>query len=198
MPTVLQSLAGPVELVTQGEAADLLDVAPQTIRAYVMRGVLHSIRLARTAEYPAGTAFLLREELEWYDRRRRLGVPAAGPNPYAERYAELLDGDALAVTPLLDAQAAEMLARIRGEAPMPTPPPISTAEALDTLDGLDVGAVANMGWGALAALLFLLILAFILGRQPDAGKVAQLRAMPGAARLPRALREAADLLDKAA
>lgn len=212
MPVVLEGVAGPVELLTYGEAADLLDVRTPTIHTYVHRGVLHAIRLAAShpTPYKSDLPFVLAEEVAWYDARRRLGAPAAGPNPFAERYAELIAAGA----PLLADPITQMIAQARAgalaagawpsstqvpAAAPATPASISTVSTdAPALDVADAGVLGLVGWGGLAALLILLVLALILNRQPDAGKVAQLRAMPGAARLPRALREAADLLDKTA
>lgn len=215
MPVVLEGLAGPVELLTYREAAELLDVVTPTIHTYVHRGLLHPIRLAAGAgldrPHKSDLPFLLAEELAWYATRRRLGAQAAGPSPYVERYMELLAAGA-AVMPLLsgaDAQldtlaplnTAEILAQIRGNTTQALQAAPSTPDALDAGAELipeGAGSLGLAGLGGLAALLILIVLALILNRQPDAGRVEQLRAVPGAGRLPRALREAADLLDKAA
>ena len=177
MPIVLQGASGAaVELLTYGEAAAWLDIAAPTVQTYVHRGVLHSVRPARSVAYPAGTPFVLREELAWYDRRRRSpNVAAAGPSPYAELYADLLAAGALAET----AGPVEAVAASVRAAPTPTPASVE----------------ASLAWGAILALLAIVLLALFTGRRPDAGKLEQLRGMPGAGRLPETLRAAAELLD---
>lgn len=197
MPLVLHGAAGPVELLTYPEAADLLGMRPQSLRWRVMTGTLHAIRVARTAQYPTGSAFLLADEVAWYNRRRRgrgRALADVGPSPYAARYAELLDAGA-PLMPLLAADtrdaAARALAQLDTGAPAGAPTPAIGSESEGASDGLAFLAGVGM-------LLIVALAALVQGRQPDAATVAHLRTMPGAAELPRALRAAADLLDDAA
>lgn len=202
MPVVLEAASGPIELIPYGEAAELLDVRPATIWTYVHRGVLHPIRIADTAEYPAATPFLLRDEVAWYDRRRRVNTAAAGPSPYAERYAELLDAGA-ALAPLLADRRADMLARIRAEAPVHVHTGPVTTEAAPGMPapGVPLAGIEGLGGAAWIVMLFALgavLFALVRGLRPDASEIAQLRAAPGSSRLSEALRTVAALMDNRA
>lgn len=159
MPEVL---AG-VKLLSYREAAELLDVSPQSLRVAVTRGNLHPMRrLGGDSRYK----YLLAEEVAWYMRRRAHPGADPGPNPYAPRYAELLAAGVIVPS---EAIPVEQLA----------------AGALSA-----AGPLLALGAVALALVLALpLIREMLAGRQPDARSLAQLRAMPGAS---EALRREAD------
>lgn len=143
---MLAEVANRAALLTYEEAADALGLQLNTIKHPVYREVLHPIRVSGNTH-----KYVLRAEIEWYDRRRSRSGAVDELNPYLEaRQVKQYDA------------ALDSLGKLAGSETTPVPASIPP----------DLGGLAAL------FLVFLILLALLAKKEPDPQQLEQLWTAP--------------------